>query len=91
MVEKRILVGSFLTQNGKSKVLFKLTGQLNIKELYLCTFIIKISVTLRVFVHTQSLLVYVMLLKRFRSYLIIRKAKMGSPFFFGGVAYRILG
>ena len=89
--EKRILVGSFLTQNGKSKVLFKLTGQLNIKELYLCTFIIKISVTLRVFVHTQSLLVYVMLLKRFRSYLIIRKAKMGSPSFFGGVAYRILG
>ena len=90
MGEKRILVGSFLTQNGKSKVLFKLTGQLNIKELYLCTFIIKISFLLRVFVRTQSLLVYVMLLKRFRSYLIIRKAKMGSPSVLGGVVYRIL-
>ena len=63
-------MGGFV--NGKSKVLFKLTGQLNIKELYLCTFIIKISFILRVFVHTQSLLVYVMLL----NYLIIRKAKM---------------
>ena len=69
-------MGGFV--NGKSKVLFKLTGQLNIKELYLCTFIIKISFILRVFVHTQSLLVYVMLL----NYLIIRKAKMASPSFF---------
>ena len=33
------MVGLFLTQNGKSKVLFKLSGELNIKELYLCTFI----------------------------------------------------
>ena len=45
---------------------------------------------LRVVVYTQSLLAYVMLLKRFRSYLIIRKAKARSPSFFGGVAYRML-